>query len=338
MPHEILSPFFWASFRARTREQRTWCYPDGPTEVRVAGCDPARILVIGDSAAAGCGVLLHELGLAGHLARHVAEHTDRGVVVTVAAGPAASARSTLARLHSLDLGSYDVIVLMLATTDALCLTPRRSWRRSMTALVEALASVDTASVFVTSAASMHLARSLSPFARRLTGRHTRLLNRETYRICRDAGTPMVFLDAANDLNPLTYARWGRRLGDRTSDDLRGPTSGRLRVRRVKPRSNRQRREYGQGMNADDRMRVAAGETDALPPAPPSEAETVRKDRSYSPASESETEEKQNTEGLPETVDDDIDPEQVHVTPGTGGPDDVGDIDVDPGDLHLPGRD
>lgn len=42
---------------------------------------------------------------------------------------------------------------------------------------------------------------------------------------------------------------------------------------------------------DLRMRFAAGETEAVPPAP-STAETVRKDMTYSPASETETERKQ----------------------------------------------
>lgn len=93
------------------------------------------------------------------------------------------------------------------------------------------------------------------------------------------------------------------------------------------------------MNPQDKTRIAAGENDELPPAPDgsglSEADAVRKDRSYSPASETETEQKQN-ETLADSVDDDIDPEQVQVAPGTGGPDDVGEIEVDPADLNMPG--
>jgi len=64
------------------------------------------------------------------------------------------------------------------------------------------------------------------------------------------------------------------------------------------------------------------------------AEAVRKDMSYSPASETETEQKQQ-DPLPDTIDDDIDPQDVRVVPGTGGPDDVGDVDVDPEDLNMP---
>lgn len=94
------------------------------------------------------------------------------------------------------------------------------------------------------------------------------------------------------------------------------------------------------MNADDKTRIAAGENDELAPAPGDsglpEADAVRKDRSYSPASETETAQKQD-ESLADTVDDDIDPDQVQVAPGTGGPDDVGEIEVDPADLNMPGR-
>jgi hypothetical protein len=53
---------------------------------------------------------------------------------------------------------------------------------------------------------------------------------------------------------------------------------------------------------------------------------TRKDTSYSPASERETAEKQDdSEG------------RRRVLPGTGGPDDSGDLDAATGDLHLPDR-
>ncbi|WP_157535973.1 hypothetical protein [Microbacterium sp. Root166] len=68
-----------------------------------------------------------------------------------------------------------------------------------------------------------------------------------------------------------------------------------------------------------------------------DTENLRKDTSYSPASETETQHKQR-DPLPDTIDDDIDPADVNVAPGTGGPDDAGDVDVDPGDVNLPGRD
>lgn len=67
----------------------------------------------------------------------------------------------------------------------------------------------------------------------------------------------------------------------------------------------------------------------------SDSDAVEKDMSYSPSSETETQRKQE-DPLPETIDDDIDTESINVAPGTGGPDDVGDVEVDPGDLNMPG--
>ncbi len=66
-----------------------------------------------------------------------------------------------------------------------------------------------------------------------------------------------------------------------------------------------------------------------------EQQSLRKDMSYSPASEAETQAKQ-ADPLPETLDSDIDLGAVRAVPGTGGPDDAGDVDIDPDDLNLPG--
>jgi hypothetical protein len=216
----VLSPLFWTWLKAAAQDRRDWMYPTGTPEVRIAGTNPARILIIGDDTVAGFGVRTHQLGIAGHLARYLYESLARGVVVTVAAQPGASARSTLKRLGDLDVGGFDAIVLMLATTDAFCLTPRRSWRRDMTSLVSFLKSADASSMFVTSAASLQSARPLSPFARRLTGRHACLLNVETRRICSLTGTSLISLDAASDLTSRIYARWARRIGSCVTESLR----------------------------------------------------------------------------------------------------------------------
>lgn len=79
-------------------------------------------------------------------------------------------------------------------------------------------------------------------------------------------------------------------------------------------------------------------TDATSPIEPgsglSDEQQTAKDRTYSPGSESETEAKQ-ADPIPDTVDDDIDRDDIVVAPGTGGPDDVGDVEVDPADLNMP---
>lgn len=86
-------------------------------------------------------------------------------------------------------------------------------------------------------------------------------------------------------------------------------------------------------NADDDLNRSGRPADT---GADTEQEAVRKDMSYSPASETETAHKQR-DGLPDSVDSDIDADDVHVAPGTGGPDDAGDVEVDPDDLNMPGR-
>lgn len=68
------------------------------------------------------------------------------------------------------------------------------------------------------------------------------------------------------------------------------------------------------------------------PAPLSDTEQIRKDVSYSPASEAETAAKQ-ADTVPEALDDDIDSSRIRAVPGTGGPDDAGDIDMSPEEVE-----
>jgi hypothetical protein len=65
----------------------------------------------------------------------------------------------------------------------------------------------------------------------------------------------------------------------------------------------------------------------------SDNDQTDKDVSYAPSSGRETEQKQGDQSVPA----DVDAESVKTLPGTGGPDDGGDIEVDPADIHIPGR-
>jgi hypothetical protein len=62
-------------------------------------------------------------------------------------------------------------------------------------------------------------------------------------------------------------------------------------------------------------------------------EQLVKDRSYAPSSGRETERLQHDQSVP----DDVDASAVATLPGTGGPDDTGDVEVDPADIHMPHR-
>lgn len=60
------------------------------------------------------------------------------------------------------------------------------------------------------------------------------------------------------------------------------------------------------------------------------------DTSYSPSSERETEASQTKQRDSADLEaDGIDPSRIIAAPGTGGADDAGDVEPEPGDLHLP---
>ncbi|PJJ71836.1 hypothetical protein CLV46_1389 [Diaminobutyricimonas aerilata] len=61
---------------------------------------------------------------------------------------------------------------------------------------------------------------------------------------------------------------------------------------------------------------------------------IDKDTDYSPGSERETQVRQD-EPASAAVADEADDPGVQVRPGTGGPDDVGDVRVDEDDLNMP---
>lgn len=69
-----------------------------------------------------------------------------------------------------------------------------------------------------------------------------------------------------------------------------------------------------------------------------ESDDVRKDMTSTAKSERDIEAKQDSAATDSATahDSDVDESQVEVLPGTGGPDDVGDIEVDPGELNLSG--
>ena len=63
---------------------------------------------------------------------------------------------------------------------------------------------------------------------------------------------------------------------------------------------------------------------------------LEKDTSYSPASDTDTKALQDATVPPTTgaSDAEVDYDKVKVLPGTGGPDDEGDIDADPDDMPF----
>ena len=68
---------------------------------------------------------------------------------------------------------------------------------------------------------------------------------------------------------------------------------------------------------------------------PSENDRTEHDTVYSPSSDAETRERQKEPDESAATDDpEIDDDEVKVLPGTGGPDDVGDVEVNPDEIDF----
>lgn len=112
----------------------------GPTTGTTAGPGgaPLRLLVLGESTAAGCGARTHDEAFAGAFARALSERHGRRVAWTVHARNGATIRRVRERLvPRLDAG-VDVTVLLIGVNDVLQRTPAREWGHALAAVLDAL--------------------------------------------------------------------------------------------------------------------------------------------------------------------------------------------------------
>lgn len=95
----------------------------GPVDGR-----PLRLLILGDSSAAGVGVDHQDQGLSGRLVSRLADAGYR-VDWTLIAKIGAQTGDTIERLRAADIGPVDVVVLGLGVNDATHMVPERKWLR-----------------------------------------------------------------------------------------------------------------------------------------------------------------------------------------------------------------
>lgn len=124
----------------RMRTAIPWLPPAPlPWRGTVDGPDPLRLLVIGDSTAAGVGVTSPEDGLGGNLARVLAERTRRGVQWLALGQAGATSKDLRERfLPKAIKDEYDVVFLSIGANDILEVRPRREFHNDFRAVLTAL--------------------------------------------------------------------------------------------------------------------------------------------------------------------------------------------------------
>ncbi len=109
----------------------------GPRQGRLGAGPPLRLLVLGDSSAAGVGVPSQDQALAGRLAARLSDRFRVDWALLARTG--ATARSARALLSAQPFGRFDVAVIALGVNDAKNGVSVARWRRDYASLLDTLA-------------------------------------------------------------------------------------------------------------------------------------------------------------------------------------------------------
>lgn len=192
----------------------------GVPQAHATGLDPDRILVFGNGLAAGWGVASHDLAIPGELARSLSAITGRGVDVDVTVDTTLRISGALRAIEERDLSSYDAIVVIVGSSDALSHTPRSQWKASMRELIACLVEHSSASARIVIVGQSPI-RPVPPFDNvfgRIANSYSKTLNGITRELCRDVPRvgymmlPNVDGPATERLGtPERYRVWGRHI-------------------------------------------------------------------------------------------------------------------------------
>ena len=150
---------------------------------------PLRLLIVGDSSAAGVGAATQDDALAGCLARRLAPRLDGPLHWTLVARTGASTRDALALLETTPPEPFDVAVVALGVNDATVLRPARRWLADVEALTRRLHERHrVCRVIWSGLPPMHRFPALPQPLRGVLGLHARGLDAALGRWC--AGRPV----------------------------------------------------------------------------------------------------------------------------------------------------
>jgi lysophospholipase L1-like esterase len=122
-----------------------------PWTGQLDGRDPLRLLVLGDSTAAGVGATTQADALPGHLARQFSERLGRGTVWAALGRNGATAHDVITdHLGEATSQPFDVVFLTIGANDALGMRSRSAFSRDVRQIVDALHAVNADALILVS--------------------------------------------------------------------------------------------------------------------------------------------------------------------------------------------
>ena len=184
-----LPVYVWQGLGVRRRIDRMTPPPhDGDLHFKGEG-EPLKLLVVGDSSAAGVGVETIEQCFAGFLPRFVAEKTGRPVTARIAGMNSATAAQI--RDHvvpHVDPRDFDYVMLNIGTNDAKNFHSVRAFKRDFGTLIYALkARFPAATIIWAGVLDMEKVPALPSPLNRILGIRSRLLDHKGKVLCSERG-------------------------------------------------------------------------------------------------------------------------------------------------------
>ena len=147
-----------------------------------------RLLVIGESSAAGVGVATHARGLAGQTGEILSARTGRSVQWRTLGRIGATVEAI--RRELIDASGpieADAMIVALGVNDTVRLRTHAQWRRSLAELIRALRSrAPRAVILISPVPPLGRMRTLPQPLRAVIGRRASVLDRAARRVCADA--------------------------------------------------------------------------------------------------------------------------------------------------------
>lgn len=131
-----LLPLLLAQGAAVRRRALILPEPDGPREGRIGRGRLLRVLIAGDSSAAGVGVSTQNAALSGQLANQLSPDYD--LIWRLEATTGHQTHDTITRLNVLPKQHFDIVILALGVNDVTQATSQRQFHIQQSALMELL--------------------------------------------------------------------------------------------------------------------------------------------------------------------------------------------------------
>jgi lysophospholipase L1-like esterase len=202
--------------------------PDGARVGRTGAGPPLRLLVLGDSSAAGVGAAAQSEALLGRLVEHLGR--DYTVFYRLVAATGATTKDTLNLLTKEDPGPHDVVVTALGLNDLTGGRKLEAWLADQKRLLDLLlAKCQPRVILISSLPPVHRFPALPQPLRWYLGTGAKTFNAARQALARATGTLFLSLDFALDVSQMAsdgfhpgggvYREWGQRAAERIRERL-----------------------------------------------------------------------------------------------------------------------